>query len=146
MQKLSEEITPVFTPSIFPSREEGIIMSSIFSGKINIRLEKIRKRISIESISIIRDGVFFLNSRQMNDIERRIVINAVEGDIAFKFSKNEARIRFWVIHPDITTSGTANGEQNSIHAQILRVFTKIPRQKIFEQWLLQMKRLIDTKL
>ena len=85
-------------------------MSSIFSGKINIRLEKIRKRISIESISIIRDRVFFLNSKQTNDIERSIDISAVAGDIAFRFSKKEARIRFWVIHPDITANGMANGE------------------------------------
>jgi hypothetical protein len=94
MQKLSEEITPVFTPSIFSNREDGIIMSSIFSGKFNIRLEKIRKRIKIDNISIVRDAVFFLNFKQTDDIERRIVINAVAGDIAFKFSKKEARIRF----------------------------------------------------
>ncbi len=94
MQKLSEEITPVFTPSIFSSSEDGIIMSSIFSGKLKIRLEKIRKRIKIDNISIMRDAVFFLNFKQTNDIERRIVINAVAGDIAFKFSKKEARIRF----------------------------------------------------
>jgi hypothetical protein len=94
MQKLNEEITPVFTPSIFSSREDGIITNSIFSGKLKIRLEKMRKSISIERISIIRDAVFFLNSKQTIDIERRIVINAVAGDIAFRFSKNEARIRF----------------------------------------------------
>ncbi len=110
MQKLSDEIIPVFTPSIFSNREDGIIMSSIFSGKLKIRLEKMRKSISIESISIIRDRVFFLNSKQTNDIERSIDISAVAGDIAFRFSKKEARIRFWVIHPDITANGMANGE------------------------------------
>ena len=94
MQKLSEDIFPVFTPLIFSRRENGIIMSSIFSGKLNIRLEKIRKRKSIESINIIRDAVFFLNSKKIKDAVKRILKRAVAGDIALKFSKKEERIRF----------------------------------------------------
>ena len=94
IQKLNEDITPVFTPIIFSRREDGIIMSSIFSGILNIRLEKIRKRKSIERINIIRDAVFFLKSEQTNDIVKRVLIRAVAGDIALEFLKKEAKIRF----------------------------------------------------